>query len=128
MWGIPEGGLTENISDPLGDLRGHERKVTLLRFNPTAANVLGSVSFDNAVKLWDIERGMELVNITSHEQLVQDIVWDYRGNYMATTSKDKVLRIIDARGGAVALVSGTFYAFTLSCTTLSGSIHSPLAP
>lgn len=104
VWGIPEAGLTENISEPLQDLRGHERKVTLLRFHPTASNVLGSVSFDNAVKLWDIEKGAELVNITAHEQLVQDIVWDYRGNYFATTSKDKVLRIIDARGGSVALV------------------------
>ena len=32
IWGIPEGGLTENVTEPLADLRGHERKVTLLRY------------------------------------------------------------------------------------------------
>jgi coronin-1B/1C/6 len=106
VWGIPEGGLTENIADPLQDLRGHEKKVTLLRFHPTAANVLATASFDNTVKLWDIETGAEMVTCAAHEQLIQDVVWDHRGNLYATTSKDKVLRLIDARTGGVAQVGG----------------------
>jgi len=40
VWGIPEGGLTSNLEVPLVDLHGHSRKVTLLRFHPTANNVL----------------------------------------------------------------------------------------
>lgn len=104
MWGIPEGGLTENLSEPLQDLHGHERKVTLVRFHPTASNVLGSVSGDNNIKLWDIEKGSAINTCTVHEQLIQDIVWDYRGNHYATTCKDKILRIIDARNGIVAHV------------------------
>ena len=32
VWGIPEAGLTENITEPLVDLHGHGRKVTLIRF------------------------------------------------------------------------------------------------
>ncbi|KAK7242095.1 coronin, actin binding protein [Aureococcus anophagefferens] len=35
-------------------------KVTLLRFHPTANNVLGSVSGDFSVKVWDIEKGCEM--------------------------------------------------------------------
>jgi hypothetical protein len=27
VWGIPEGGLTENVEEPLVDLKGHGRKV-----------------------------------------------------------------------------------------------------
>ncbi|KAH8096047.1 hypothetical protein JL720_3394 [Aureococcus anophagefferens] len=30
LWGIPPGGLTETLTEPLVDLRGHGRKVTLL--------------------------------------------------------------------------------------------------
>lgn len=59
VWGIPEGGLKESIAEPLVDLRAHERKVTLLRFHPTAANVLASVSADGMIKLWDVEGGQE---------------------------------------------------------------------
>ena len=57
VWGIPPDGLTETITEPLVDLHGHGRKVTLLRFHPTANNVLGSVSGDFSVKIWDIEKG-----------------------------------------------------------------------
>lgn len=103
VWGIPEGGLTANITEPLVDLHGHSRKVTLLRFNPTANNVLASVSSDMSCKLWDIEKGCEMHSTTeghqpeNHEQLIQDIIWDYKGNQFATSSKDKHVRIFDAR-------------------------------
>jgi len=91
-----------NISTPLADLRGHERKVTLVKFHPTAANVLASVSADGMVKLWDVEAGREGGSCDVHQQLVQDVQWDWRGETFATTSKDKVLRVIDGRTGAVA--------------------------
>ena len=40
VWGIPEDGFTETETEALIDLSGHGRKVTLLRFHPTASNVL----------------------------------------------------------------------------------------
>lgn len=84
------------------DLRAHERKVTLVKFHPTAANVLASVSADGMVKLWDVEGGREGGSCDVHQQLVQDVQWDWRGETFATTSKDKILRVIDGRTGAVA--------------------------
>lgn len=105
MWGIPEGGLTESISEPLMNLSGHQKKVALVKFHPTASNVLGSVSGEGMVKVWDIEKGSEMVTCSAHDQLVQDFVWDTNGNSYLTTCKDKALRIIDARTGAVAQVS-----------------------
>lgn len=98
VWGIPEGGLTANVDQPLVDLHGHTRKVTLLRFHPTANNVLASTAADQTVKLWDIEKGCEMNSLNDvHDQLIQDVVWDYAGNTYATSSKDKNVRIIDAR-------------------------------
>lgn len=103
IWGIPEGGLTQTLTDPLVDLAGHSKKVTLLRFHPTANNVLASVGADYSVKLWDIEKGGEMItNEGTHEQLIQDIVWDYMGSTYATSCKDKNIRIFDARTNAVA--------------------------
>uniref|UniRef100_A0A7S3H1X9 Coronin n=1 Tax=Spumella elongata TaxID=89044 RepID=A0A7S3H1X9_9STRA len=103
VWGIPEGGLTANITTPLVDLTGHSRKVTLLRFHPTAENVLASVGGENTVKLWDIQKGVEINSLSSaHDQLIQDIVWDYTGTEYATSCKDKNIRIIDARSAAVS--------------------------
>lgn len=102
VWGIPDGGLTENITAPLVDLTGHARKVTLLRFHPTAENVLASVGGENVVKLWDIQKGCEINSLNSaHEQLIQDIVWDYTGNTYATSCKDKHVRLVDARSATV---------------------------
>lgn len=40
VWGIPEDGFKETETEALIDLHGHGRKVTLLRFHPTANNVL----------------------------------------------------------------------------------------
>ena len=102
IWGIPEGGLTANLNDPLVDLHGHGKKVTLLRFHPTASNVLASTSADLTVKLWDIEKGSEFCCLdTEHDQLIQDIVWDHTGTTYTTSSKDKHVRIIDARTSTV---------------------------
>eukprot|EP00286_Rhodomonas_abbreviata_P029053 CAMPEP_0181292954 /NCGR_PEP_ID=MMETSP1101-20121128/2797_1 /TAXON_ID=46948 /ORGANISM="Rhodomonas abbreviata, Strain Caron Lab Isolate" /LENGTH=442 /DNA_ID=CAMNT_0023397489 /DNA_START=73 /DNA_END=1401 /DNA_ORIENTATION=+ len=103
VWGIPEGGLTENLTTPLVDLHGHKRKVTLLRHHPTAENVLASVSGDFSVKLWDIAKASEISSLPEvHTQLIQDIVWDHTGKEYATSSKDKNVRIIDARTQTVA--------------------------
>lgn len=103
IWRIPEGGLVANLETPEVDLQGHGRKVTLLRFHPTASNVLASISADQTVKLWDIEKGSEINTLANaHDSLIQDIVWDYTGSMYATSSKDKNVRICDARSLTVA--------------------------
>lgn len=56
------------------------------------------------VKLWDIEKGMEMNTLDAHEQLIQDIVWDFYGSTYATSCKDKCIRIIDSRTPEVAQV------------------------
>ncbi len=107
IWGIPDEGITSNISTPLVDLTGHSRKVTLLRFHPTAGNVLASVSGDQTIKIWDIESGSEMNSLNDHHDLIQDIVWDYTGNEYATASKDKNIRMVDARSASVSSIIET---------------------
>ncbi|EPZ31343.1 DUF1900-domain-containing protein [Rozella allomycis CSF55] len=97
VWNIPEGGLTENCSTPALTLSGHGRKVNNVLFHPTAENVLASSSFDLTVKLWDIEKGQQKVELVGHLEFVQSMSWNWTGSLLATTSKDKKLRIFDVR-------------------------------
>jgi coronin-1B/1C/6 len=68
--------------------------------------VLASVGADFAIKLWDIEKGSEMISCDAvHDQLIQDLVWDYTGTTYATSCKDKHVRIIDSRTNQLAGVS-----------------------
>lgn len=40
VWQIPDGGLTENLTEPVADLVAHQRRVGLVVWHPTAQNVL----------------------------------------------------------------------------------------
>lgn len=107
VWGIPENGLTANLTEPLVDLHGHGRKVSLIRFHPASNNVLGSVSSDLSVKIWDIEKGVEALSLDGHNDLIQDIVWNGNGSNLATSCKDKSIRIFDPRGKNLMTSVGT---------------------
>lgn len=116
VWGIPENGLTENITEPLVDLHGHQRKATLCKFHPTANHVLGSASGDFTVKVWDIEKGGEIATLSGGmDQLIQDFAWDHCGDVIATSCKDKQLRVFDPRTGAVALAKENAHEGSKSC-------------
>lgn len=109
IWSIPEDweptdvkGLAkpgENLTESLVDLIGHRKKVSLLRFHPTASNVLTSTSADYTVKIWDIEKNNEISCFGDFSDLIQDIVWDVRGDVCATSCKDKIVRLLDPRVG-----------------------------
>lgn len=88
----------DDFTDSLMELDGHRKKVTLIRFHPTASNTILSCSADHTVKVWDIEAG-EAISSLETANLTQDIVWDDRGDLYATSSKDKSVRIIDGRKG-----------------------------
>lgn len=111
LWSIPdeweptdEKGVAKagnNLTESLVDLEGHRKKVTLLRFHPTAANVLASTSADYTVKVWDVEKSEVISSFDDINDLIQDIVWDHNGDRYATSCKDKIVRLMDARTGKV---------------------------
>lgn len=109
FWSIPDdweptnekglGNKGEDFSDSLMELDGHRKKVTLIRFHPTASNTMLSTSADYTVKTWDIEAGTAISSLET-SNLTQDIIWDVRGDNYATSNKDKSVRIIDGRTGS----------------------------
>jgi len=96
IWGIPEGGLKENLTTPLVSL-DIDKKVGLIQFHPTAGNVLATAAVDSLVNLWDIETGKVGYKIEGHGSTVQSLSFNKNGSEFVTTCKDKKLRIIDPR-------------------------------
>jgi coronin-1B/1C/6 len=113
LWSIPDdweptdekglGKKGKDFTDVMVDLEGHSKKVTLLRFHPTASNTLLSTSADYTVKLWDVESGVSVMSYEDCSDLFQDIIWDVRGDTFAASNKDKSVRIVDARTGKTTL-------------------------
>jgi coronin-1B/1C/6 len=112
IWSIPDDfePIDENgnakkgtpLSESMIDLTGHNKKVTLLRFHPTASNTLLSTGGDYTVKVWDLEGQTELSSMDDVPNLVHDIVWDYTGDQFACSCKDKMVRTVDPRTGKVS--------------------------
>jgi WD40 repeat protein len=101
IWKIPEGGLKENMTTPVQSLQGHKRKVGTVNFNPIANNVLATTSTDFSVRVWDIETGQTKIDVPGHADIIQSAGWNITGQYLATASKDKKLRIVDPRASSI---------------------------
>lgn len=98
VWGIPPEGLTTSISDALVNLVGHDKKVTCVLHHPTAEFVLATGSADRTAKIWNVNEQTEVSSI-EHEEVLQGMAWDSTGEMLATTARDKKLRLIDPRKG-----------------------------
>eukprot|EP01133_Synstelium_polycarpum_P001085 gene1085-1232_t len=103
IWGIPQGGLTESISEPLQLLQGHKRKVGTCSFNPVADNVLVTSSGDYAVKTWDVEAGSQLTSLDAgHTDIILSVEWNSNGSQLVSTCKDKKARVFDPRSNSIS--------------------------
>jgi len=103
IWSIPDGGLKQNMTDPVQTLNAHKRKVGTVLFHPTANNILASSSGDFSVKIWDVEKGQASLSVEGqHADLIQSVAWNDNGSLLVTSCKDKKLRIIDPRANTVS--------------------------
>jgi len=98
IWSIPEGGLKETMTESAQTLSGHKRKVGTVKFNPVANNILATTSGDFSVKIWDIEKGVAGLSVDAqHSDLINSAEWNFNGSLLATTCKDKKIRVVDPR-------------------------------
>ncbi|XP_068250444.1 coronin-2B-like [Palaemon carinicauda] len=101
LWHIPDGGLKTNITEPLVDLQGHQRRVSIIEWHPTAENVLFSAGYDYQILIWNTRRGALMQTIDVHTDVIYSLSLNRDGSRIATTSRDKRLRIIDPLAGKV---------------------------
>ncbi|KAK9462481.1 uncharacterized protein V1516DRAFT_662517 [Lipomyces oligophaga] len=109
IWKVPDDFTVhlESAADikdiaPASFLSGHTRKVGHVLFHPVANNVLASSSGDYTVKLWDIEAGKPKSTL-QHKDMVLSMSFNYVGSLLATTSRDKKIRIWDPRSEKVVV-------------------------
>ncbi|XP_011297691.1 coronin-7 isoform X1 [Fopius arisanus] len=97
LWHIPEAGLEESLCNPEGTFSHRQRRVEVVRWHPTAEHLLTTVSYTN-LSLWDVLSQQELFSFNEHSEVIQSVSWKYDGSLLATSCKDKQVRIIDPRG------------------------------
>jgi len=84
-------------------LKGHQRKVGYVAWNPTADNVIATGSADFLVKIWDVTSGDEKISYANHGGIINSINWNYDGSHLCTFAKDKKLRVFDPRKPQAAI-------------------------
>ncbi|KAM5151444.1 coronin-6 isoform 4-T4 [Callospermophilus lateralis] len=102
VWQIPDYTPVRNITEPIITLEGHSKRVGILSWHPTARNVLLSAGGDNVIIIWNVGTGEVLLSLDEvHPDVIHSVCWNSNGSLLATTCKDKTLRIIDPRKGQV---------------------------
>lgn len=110
IWHIPEDGLSMDLDEYLVDLRGHTRKVNIIRWHPCAEGVIASAAYDSEVRIWDIVDDREAATILKgHPETIFSLSFNYNGSLLASTCKDKKIRVIDPRAGRLVAVSMASY-------------------
>lgn len=93
--------------DPLQDFREHTKELYTIEWSPTGPGtlnpnknlILASASFDSTVKLWDVEHGKCIQNLTKHKDPVYSISFSPDGQYLASGSFDHFVHIWSVSSG-----------------------------
>lgn len=90
--------------DPVARINGSAKKIGQVLFHPTAKHVVASASGEHLVKLWDLGSPDDPKSIlTGHTDVIQSIAFNFSGTLLATTCRDRKLRIFDSRAGKEAV-------------------------
>ncbi len=74
--------------------------------------------------MWDIEKSSVITNFDECKDLILDLAWDYNGNQYAITSKDRNVRMVDARTAALAgMIEGAHEGSKSVKTTYLGHLN-----
>ncbi|KAG8728356.1 Coronin-like protein crn1, partial [Ceratobasidium sp. 423] len=98
--------------DPVATITGSGRKVGQVLFHPTAENVLASTTVgDGTVRLWDLADSNDAkIALTGHTDTIQSLTWNPTGTLLATTCRDRKIRLFDPRAGSEAVRIGDGHA------------------
>uniref|UniRef100_A0A8C5KY45 Chromatin assembly factor 1 subunit B n=1 Tax=Jaculus jaculus TaxID=51337 RepID=A0A8C5KY45_JACJA len=82
-------------------LRGHLEDVYDICW-AADGNLMASASVDNTAIIWDVSKGQKISIFNEHKSYVQGVTWDPLGQYIATLSCDRVLRVYSTQKKRVA--------------------------
>ncbi|XP_017098748.1 coronin-7 isoform X3 [Drosophila bipectinata] len=96
IWHIPEKGLEQSLSDPEAVFSHKQRRVETVGFHPTADGLMYSTAA-GCVALFDLSAQKEIFSNNEHPEVIQSASWREDGSILATSCKDKCVRIFDPR-------------------------------
>lgn len=79
-------------------LKGHTNYVFCCQFSPNS-NLIVSGSFDESVKIWDVQKGKCLRTLTAHSDPVSGVDFNRDGSLIVSGSYDGLIRIWDTATG-----------------------------
>jgi coronin-1B/1C/6 len=92
---------------PVLRIAASQRKVGQVLWHPAAQHVLASAVGDHTVKLWDLGAPESpRAVLAGHGDTIQSLAFSPTGQIIATTSRDRKLRLFDARAGGEAVRVG----------------------
>ena len=100
-----------------------------IAWHPSAANILVSVGFDHKIIIWNTSTGETAFTLEGfHPDIIYSISWNYNGSLIATTCKDKKIRIIDPRKNEIVMVSWNYIWLSLLFCVHVESTQTPNFP
>uniref|UniRef100_A0A2C9JQ77 Coronin n=1 Tax=Biomphalaria glabrata TaxID=6526 RepID=A0A2C9JQ77_BIOGL len=103
IWTVPESGLLGTLTDWSADLHGHSRRIAYVDWHTSAANVLMSVGFDFKIMVWNVEQAEPINSLICHTDTIYSACWGRDGSLIASTCKDKKIRVMDPRQAKVVI-------------------------
>ena len=89
---IPLGGPQRAV------FHGHKNQVASVAFDSAGRRIV-SGSWDETVRVWDAENGLELACLRGHESKVTSVAFDSAGRRIVSGSDDHKVRVWDAESG-----------------------------
>jgi coronin-7 len=96
LWHIPEGGLKESLLDAECTFSHRQKRVETVCFHPTSDFMLCATSI-GSITLYDLMSEKEFFCNNEHPDVIQSLSWKQDGTLLATSTKDKKVRIVDPR-------------------------------
>ncbi|XP_065682907.1 F-box-like/WD repeat-containing protein TBL1XR1 isoform X1 [Hydra vulgaris] len=83
--------------DAVASLSGHTKEVTLVKW--ASSRLLGSASYDQSIRIWNVESLTCLYEFNRHYEPVNSISFDPTGRYLVSAALDGLLNIWELEKG-----------------------------
>ncbi len=111
------GYVLASCNQDLFTFTGHEDRVVDLAASPDGT-LFVTASWDNTARVWDIQKGLEVVTLAGHEDGLTSVEFSPDAARIVTASFDGTARVWDARTGAELAVL-TDHAGAVNCASFS---------
>ena len=96
LYKIPEGGLTENLTQEVQVYNKHTKKVPFVTFNPIASDVVCSAASNGEIHVWNTIEGETAFEVNA-EDVPTWVNWSPNGVLIGATTKNKFMHVFDPR-------------------------------